>query len=78
MIPIASVSEEPDLSYVKIDEPASAWKQYMDNLHKYAQCQTQLYQSHAMSDDKPWESMSEKDIDQQDDDQWMNYAKNIT
>ena len=79
MLPIDSVSND----YEEVNTPSiasniSPWKQYMDNLQDYSQCQTQLYESHEMAKDKPLELLSDEDIDDENEGQWMDYAQNIS
>ena len=77
LIPIASMSDDESMD-IDEHEPVSEWKQYMDNLQNYAQCQTQLYKSHGISKDKPLHLLKDEDVDNGNDDEWVNYANNIT
>eukprot|EP01084_Bolivina_argentea_P243286 407888_1 len=58
-------------------EEETKWKEYMDNLHKYALGQQKIYESNPISQNKPLHILTQEEVNDDRDTLWTQYTDKI-
>eukprot|EP01084_Bolivina_argentea_P219844 372738_1 len=67
----------PDMTVLPRVEEETKWREYMENLEKYALLQKKIYESHPMSQDKPLYMITQEEMKDDRDTAWMQCTQNI-
>eukprot|EP01083_Nonionella_stella_P113264 333815_1 len=66
-----------DMAVLPSIEEETKWKEYMDNLHKYALGQKKIYESNPISQNKPLHILTQEEVNDDRDTLWTQYTDKI-